>query len=60
MRQTTEYPNFKLGIGEIDAKSVIPDDSIMTLLEMYKKREKDIEKVKAGLMSSMRRKNSIR
>ncbi|KAF2885360.1 hypothetical protein ILUMI_20829 [Ignelater luminosus] len=30
-----------LGVGEIDAKSVIPDDSTLALRELYKKEEKD-------------------
>lgn len=34
-------PRPGLGIGEIDAKSVIPDDSVLELEELYKKQKQN-------------------
>lgn len=41
MRELLSGAKPGLGIGEIDAKSVIPDDSSLVLRELYRKKEKD-------------------
>lgn len=46
--EITKHPLFRakpgLGIGEIDAKSVIPEDSILKLENLYGKRSELIKK----------------
>lgn len=42
--QVQQEPATGLGVGEVDAKSVIPDDAILKLMELYRKRQEEAKK----------------
>lgn len=39
-QQPEQQPESGLGVGEIDAKSVIPDDSVLELEKLYRSKQK--------------------
>lgn len=42
--QVQQEPETDLGIGEVDAKAVIPNDAILKLMELYRKRLEEAKK----------------